>query len=144
MNDFLAWTHHVCSIWRSGSWVIVWNIYMYVDIRVTTIAYILFQCKKTTTFSIKKVWQIHIYLYYLEEIFILIPFAPWSATLLKKTEKLTRSSFFATRRHFSKLVLQINSEIVRITLENSLIERFVRKQLFENTIVLLQNNWIQN
>ena len=77
---------------------------MYVDIRVTTIAYILFQCKKTTTFSIKKVWQIHIYLYYLEEIFILIPFAPMICYSIKKdgetNEKLIlryKKAFFQTR-----------------------------------------------
>lgn len=74
------------------------------------------------------------------EIFILIPFASWSATLSKKTVKLTRNLFFVIRRHSFRLVQQTNSEIARIILANSHIARFVRRQSSENTIDLLQNN----
>lgn len=53
----------------------------------------------------------------------------------------TRNLFSDTRKHSSKLVLQTSLRQAKLTLAHFQSENFVKRQLFENTIVLFLSNF---
>ena len=130
-----------CSYWRSGSWIIGIDIYMYVPENVWILYHIFYSRATFWSFSYTKKFDKYIYIYNIPRKFLfLFQSYLWSATLSKKKVKLTRNSFSATRKHSSRLVLRTNFATRRHILASSHTARSVRKQSSVSTTELLQNN----